>query len=507
MKKTMRRSSPLLDAPRLIHLILLWLWLLQFAAFGIVLTLLFLKGTRMPAGGLCFLGGIFILSFALVILTRPGGKPNAIYLRAFASDKDSIRLRGAIQAALGPAYRMVGIRAPRWRSNPFLQGIGLPLYAIKYALSSYFEMEAGNDWLLRLEMSLRKAKLAIVDARTWTPYVGQEIKLCMLALGPERCAILVCRDRGLPDEIEERLVAGALFVPVDPKNPAPELALIRTWSNELPATEGKVNPLACEYAKKKFEEEEAAKKEVSSISLWFTTAGRMVALLAGVSVLSASAIFILSSFASVTSVSPTESTAQVAVNWGGSLVIAVACLWPSYRRWSLSRRFGGRGIFTGAQKPLLGTLALGAAFLLQYHARPDYIQGTKVAYTLRIPLLWTYERKEPEFDLLAVSPEGYFSAIGVDAQRNAKDLNSEDLGKMLMENFADFSNKRLSVETVDGAVWAVLSCRKEGIFYKMYVCVQKGILYYLTVMGNEDSWNDHPAEMAEVAHFFSFPKG
>ena len=49
----------------------------------------------------------------LALLAAPSGRTNAIYLRAFRSDKSTAKLRGEIAAILGPEFRLSGIRPPR----------------------------------------------------------------------------------------------------------------------------------------------------------------------------------------------------------------------------------------------------------------------------------------------------------------------------------------------------------------------------------------------------------
>jgi type IV pilus assembly protein PilA len=139
-------------------------------------------------GAACFSSG-------LALLIAPWGKPNAIYLRAFRTDKSTAELRGEIAAILGPDFRLSGIRAPRERTWVFLRFL-LPLYfAFRYAGSKFMELEAGDDWLARLWKTYQTTRLVLIDVRDLTPYVQQEVRLTLHTVGTSRSVFVVNQEK------------------------------------------------------------------------------------------------------------------------------------------------------------------------------------------------------------------------------------------------------------------------------------------------------------------------
>lgn len=129
--------------------------------------------------------------FAITLLIAPFRRPNAIYLRAFKTDRSTSRLRAEISAVLGAEYRLAGIRPPRERSSDFRRFLIPGLVALQYAGSRYMELEAGHDWMARLWRTYRQVRVAFIDLRETTPYVHQEIQMTWLTLGPARCVFLI----------------------------------------------------------------------------------------------------------------------------------------------------------------------------------------------------------------------------------------------------------------------------------------------------------------------------
>jgi type IV pilus assembly protein PilA len=148
-----------------------------------------------PASGIWAALGITcsMLSFALLI--APAGKPNAIYLRAFKTDKSTAALRSKISAILGPGFRLSGIRPPRKKSSVFLRFLLPGIVAMRYAGSKYMELEAGDDWMARLWKTYQTVRLVLIDVREVTPYVHQEIEMTLQSVGSARCVFLVNREK------------------------------------------------------------------------------------------------------------------------------------------------------------------------------------------------------------------------------------------------------------------------------------------------------------------------
>ena len=58
-----------------------------------------------------------LIALGYLLIVAPRRRPNAIYLRAFKTDKSTARLRRYLSAALGPKFRLAGIRPPSERST------------------------------------------------------------------------------------------------------------------------------------------------------------------------------------------------------------------------------------------------------------------------------------------------------------------------------------------------------------------------------------------------------
>ncbi len=128
---------------------------------------------------------------ALVLLIAPSGPTNAIYLRAFRTDRATAKLRTVIAGIIGPDFRLSGIRPPREKTSVFLRFLVPGFVALKYAGSKYMELEAGDDWMARLWRSYQSTRIVFIDVRDVTPYVHQEIELTLLTMGVSRCVFLI----------------------------------------------------------------------------------------------------------------------------------------------------------------------------------------------------------------------------------------------------------------------------------------------------------------------------
>lgn len=147
-----------------------------------------------PAAGLLGVG----------LLAHPSGKPNAIYLRAFRTDRATTRLRVELAAILGPGYRLSGIRPPKKKTSLFFRFLVPGLVALRYAGSKFMELEAGDDWMARLWKTYQQTRLVFIDCRDLTTHVHLEIQMTLQTMGVERCLFIV--DPHKPDEEWRRII-------------------------------------------------------------------------------------------------------------------------------------------------------------------------------------------------------------------------------------------------------------------------------------------------------------
>ncbi len=146
--------------------------------------------------------GVWMKAIVMTFM-MPNQKPNAIYLRSFRNDLASYPVRIAIQEALGPQFRLTGIRDPRKRKIAVWgYVIGPAIWAYRYCTPKYMDLEAGEDWKARLWNSLQSARIAILDLTDVTSFVSEEIKLASDALGHGRLLFVIDESRTL-DEWEQ----------------------------------------------------------------------------------------------------------------------------------------------------------------------------------------------------------------------------------------------------------------------------------------------------------------
>jgi type IV pilus assembly protein PilA len=196
------KTKPLADPLRVITILVV-----VFAVFLAIVT--------WPASGIwAALGTAFgVLSFALLI--APHGKPNAIYLRAFRTDKSTAELRAELGAILGPDFRLSGIRPPREKMSVFLRFLMPGVVAMRYSGSKFMELEAGDDWMARLWKTYQTTRLVLIDVREVTPYVHQEIELTLQTVGTTRCVFVV--NEGKTDS-EWRQLLAEIVGPASPEH-------------------------------------------------------------------------------------------------------------------------------------------------------------------------------------------------------------------------------------------------------------------------------------------------
>jgi general secretion pathway protein G len=144
-----------------------------------------------------------LLPVAIWLLIRKRRSVQVFYLRAFRSDNSAARLRRLLRVALGGGHRLCGIRQPRARSNPLVSLLLPVVTALRYTGSDYSELEAkSHNWMARLLASYARARFAFVDIRSVTPHVESEIRLTILAFGPDRCVFVTDGSRTEGEWIE-----------------------------------------------------------------------------------------------------------------------------------------------------------------------------------------------------------------------------------------------------------------------------------------------------------------
>ena len=181
-----------------------------------VVSAFFLGLVTWPASGIFAGLGIACSTLSFALLIAPPGKPNAIYLRAFRTDKSTAALRTRLAAILGTDFRLSGIRPPKEKSSPFLRFLLPGIVAMRYAGSKFMELEAGDDWMARLWRTYQKTRLVFIDIREVTPHVHQEIEMTLQTVGPDRCIFLINRDK--PEAEWRHLLTEIIGPENDPSN-------------------------------------------------------------------------------------------------------------------------------------------------------------------------------------------------------------------------------------------------------------------------------------------------
>ena len=170
----------------------------------------------------------FVAFFTVLLCTfflLPRRATNAIYLRSFRNDATTGALRTVAQAALGPAFRLSGIRDPRRRWPALIRHLLYMLFLIRYAQPKFMNLEAGRDWKARLWRSLGEARCALIDVSELTPFVREEIELATHCLGFQR-VLFIGDDSRTADEWRQAILA-ALGSPDVP----PERLRVALWAD------------------------------------------------------------------------------------------------------------------------------------------------------------------------------------------------------------------------------------------------------------------------------------
>lgn len=180
-REALSQTKPLADPVRVIALLMVVGSAIAGAVTAILCEPVYGRSAVLIGLALAGLG----LSYALLI--GPVGKPNAIYLRAFRTDRSTAKLRAELSAILGSKYRLSGIRPPKEKTSMLLRFLVPGLVALRYAGSKFMELEAGDDWMVRLWKTYQSTRLVFIDVRDVTVHVHDEIQMTMAAMGAERC--------------------------------------------------------------------------------------------------------------------------------------------------------------------------------------------------------------------------------------------------------------------------------------------------------------------------------
>ncbi len=124
-----------------------------------------------------------MLSFVRVL---PSRRVNALYLRSFANDDDTLPIRVATQRALGGKFRLAGIRDPRNRWPAVVRWIANLPFALAYSTPKYMNLEAGDQWKARLWRTMGDARCVVIDLSMPTRFVVEEVRLSVASVGLER---------------------------------------------------------------------------------------------------------------------------------------------------------------------------------------------------------------------------------------------------------------------------------------------------------------------------------
>jgi type IV pilus assembly protein PilA len=193
------RTKPLSDPVRVITILMVTSAIVLLVVSVVVL---------MPTLGV--LGALHTLSLALVLMSLAillglPPKPNAIYLRAFRTDRSTAELRAKLAAILGPGFRLSGIRPPQKKTSTFTRFLMPGLIALRYAGSRFMELEAGDDWMARLWKTYQNCRVVFIDVRDVTVHVHREIQMTLETMGTERSIFVVSAAR--PDDEWRQLIA------------------------------------------------------------------------------------------------------------------------------------------------------------------------------------------------------------------------------------------------------------------------------------------------------------
>lgn len=145
-----------------------------------------------------------------ILLVLPFRRTNALYLRAFANEVSTSKLRLVLQKELGRGFRLSGIRDPKRRSPLFLRSLTVFIFCFRYSTVRHMNLEAGQDWLPRLWRSLGDARCAFIDVSDVTSNVRSEMQVAYQRMGVSR--IMFVGRAGTTDEAARAYVRGALGI-------------------------------------------------------------------------------------------------------------------------------------------------------------------------------------------------------------------------------------------------------------------------------------------------------
>jgi hypothetical protein len=152
--------------------------------------------------------------FALWPILRLALLPKVLYLRSFSTDRGTQGndpVRDLVRLSLPKGLSMGGIRPPGYRAPWWSRWLlGNSSTAYRYLGSNLFELEAADrNWYARLLASISQARAIMIDMRTLTPFVHDEIKFAAhIAREPHR-VFLVVDDSSLPTVWLDRFAEAA----------------------------------------------------------------------------------------------------------------------------------------------------------------------------------------------------------------------------------------------------------------------------------------------------------
>lgn len=134
-----------------------------------------------------------LVMLPFIVIAR--NRKRVVFLRAFSrdADKEDISFRQLVRACLPPGHQLAGIRSPRNRSWSGWKLLGDSVKALRYVGTDRFELEApDHNWFARLLSTLSQSRAIILDTRTLTTHVHDEIRLIQhLAMSPGRVFLIV----------------------------------------------------------------------------------------------------------------------------------------------------------------------------------------------------------------------------------------------------------------------------------------------------------------------------
>jgi hypothetical protein len=199
-----RMPAPLGDPLRRIRTYLAW-------SMGLQILLIFVTVAWVRVSWV--LAQAFLLLMMLLLWSiLPFRVTNALYLRSFRKDPRTKLLRRIAQAALGPDFRLSGVRDPRRHWPSFFRMAWNTVFLFQYNSPRFMNLEAGADWFGRLWRSLEHSRCVMIDVSDITDAVLDEIGLCYFALGLERI-LFVGHDSRSNDDWRKSLAG---WLPPDP---------------------------------------------------------------------------------------------------------------------------------------------------------------------------------------------------------------------------------------------------------------------------------------------------